>query len=182
MIEIGAWVLIVPPRSLTRKNADGSERVTVQTDCMDETITAIAPDGVQLAGRWFAAPATDATGGTVFLLHGFAEDSSSWGRARAGLLNPRGWNVAALDSRGYGQSGGRYATFGALEVEDIASWLDAVGDRLAPRPSFAVGPAPSASGKIVLWGRSMGAAIALRAAAREPRIQCARTRVAHGGT
>jgi competence protein ComEC len=163
VIEIGAWVLIVPPRSLTRKNADGTDRVALQIDCMGEAITAIAADGVQLAGRWFAAPANEATGGTVFLLHGFAEDSLSWGRARAALLNPRGWNVAALDSRGYGQSGGRYATFGALEAADIGAWLDAVGERLAPT-------APSTSVKIVLWGRSMGAAIALRAAEHEPRI------------
>jgi competence protein ComEC len=163
VIEIGAWVLIVPPRSLTRKSADGSERVNFQSDCIGEAITAIAPDGVQLAGRWFAAPANEATAGTVLLLHGFAEDSSSWGRARAMILNPRGWNIAALDSRGYGQSGGRYATFGALEAGDVGAWLDAVGDRLTRS-------APSAPVKFVLWGRSMGAAIALRAAGREPRI------------
>ncbi len=162
MVEIGAWVLIVPPRSARNQTAESIDRFN-DDDCTGESIAAVAPDGARLAGRSFPAPGDDAAGRVVLLLHGFAEDSSSWGRARAALLNPRGWNVAALDSRGYGRSEGPYATFGALETGDIGAWVEILGGRLARA-------VPSAPIKLVLWGRSMGAAIALRAAAREPRI------------
>jgi alpha-beta hydrolase superfamily lysophospholipase len=78
-------------------------------------------------------------------------------------LNRHGWNVAVLDSRGYGQSDGPYGTFGGLEASDIRAWLDLLAERLArvdPRLRF----------QPVLWGRSMGAGIAVRTAAAEPRL------------
>ena len=54
-----------------------------------------APDGARLAGHWYPAPGSDATGRTVLLLHGFAEDSTVWEASRATMLNRHGWNVAA---------------------------------------------------------------------------------------
>ena len=68
-----------------------------------------------------------------------------------------------LDSRGYGQSDGPFATFGGREAGDIRAWLDSLSERIARiDPASSVCP--------VLWGRSMGAAIAMRAAAAEPRL------------
>ena len=58
---------------------------------------------------------------------------------------------------------GTFSTFGGLEARDIQAWLDelarAVGSGLDPDLLF----------QPVLWGRSMGAAIALRAAALDSR-------------
>jgi alpha-beta hydrolase superfamily lysophospholipase len=97
------------------------------------------------------------------LLHGFAEASSALEARRAAALNRHGWNVAVLDSRGYGQSGGPFPTFGAHETADIRAWLDLLSARIARiDPMVPFHP--------VLWGRSMGAAIALRTAAAEPRL------------
>ena len=96
------------------------------------------------------------------MLHGFAEASTALEARRAAALNQHGWNVASLDSRGYGQSEGPYATFGGREAGDIQVWLDSLAERIARvEPALVFQPA--------LWGRSMGAAIALRAAALDHR-------------
>jgi pimeloyl-ACP methyl ester carboxylesterase len=79
-------------------------------------------------------------------------------RARGAALAERGWNVVLIDNRARGQSEGAFCTFGTLDAEDMQCWLDALGERIGP------GFAP------VLWGRSMGAAIAMRAASLDARI------------
>ena len=82
---------------------------------------------------------------------------------RAAALNRHGWNVAVLDSRGYGQSGGAFPTFGGHEAGDIAAWLEFLSRTNRPID-------PDVPFQPVLWGRSMGAAIALRTAAAEPAL------------
>ena len=52
---------------------------------------------------------------------------------------------------------------GAARVGDVRAWLDALADRAA-------GPNPTSPFQPALWGRSMGAAIALRTAAEDHRI------------
>src|SRR5205807_1642068 len=80
-------------------------------------------------------------------------------RARADGVFARGWNVAVLDARGYGDSGGHHASFGGREVDDLRAWVDAVAARVGPGLRLAA------------WGRSMGAGVALRASADDPRIR-----------
>ena len=121
-----------------------------------------AADGAKLSGRWYPAPEPPATGRTVLLLHGFADDASAWEASRASMLNRHGWNVAALHSRAYGNSEGPHASFGGREAADVRAWLDALSDRVAALN-------PAASFQPALWGRSMGAAIALRTAAEDDR-------------
>ena len=96
------------------------------------------------------------------MLHGFAETSRALEAARGAALNRYGWNVAALDSRGHGESEGHFSTFGGLEARDIQRWLDELPARVARTD-------PALSFRPVLWGRSMGAAIALRAASVDSR-------------
>ena len=127
-----------------------------------DSIVARAGDGARLVARWFPAPGHGVTGRTVLLLHGFAETSRALEASRAAALNRFGWNVAALDSRGHGQSEGAFSTFGALEARDIQGWLDELARRLAHTEEELIF-------QPVLWGRSMGAAIALRAAALDSR-------------
>ena len=160
VIELGAWALVMPYRSVAKSAVfpPGGGALPDEVD----SIVARASDGARLVARWFPAPGPGATGRTVLLLHGFAETSRALEAARAAALNQCGWNVAALDSRGYGQSEGHYSTFGGLEARDIQAWLDELAGRLArtaAAPPF----------RPVLWGRSMGAAIALRAAALDSR-------------
>jgi competence protein ComEC len=122
-----------------------------------ERIGVLSRDGVRLAGAW--RPATGPpTGRTALLVHGLGEDRHAL-RGRAEALAARGWNVALLDARDRGESGGRWTTFGAREAPDLAAWLDEIAGRVAP-----------ATFVPVAWGRSMGAAIGLRCAAETGRL------------
>ena len=145
VVEWGAWALVLPRRRLNGDETDEGP---------GEPIEAVAADSVRLAGLWH--PAAGAAQGTLLLLHGFAEPTSLRGRIEA--MNRRGWNVASLDSRGHGRSGGVHPTFGGREAGDVRAWIDALAGRLGPSP------------RVAAWGRSMGAAVVMRAAADDARI------------
>ena len=106
IVEYGAWTLIVPPRGKRGGGNGGDEATPRAPGLPSEPIAIRAADGAKLTGRWYPAPGVTATGRTVLLLHGFADNASAWEGSRVSMLNRHGWNVAALDSRGYGDSDG----------------------------------------------------------------------------
>jgi pimeloyl-ACP methyl ester carboxylesterase len=107
-------------------------------------------DGVRLVAWSF--PTSGARRGTVIYLHGVGSSrGASIGPARH--LTARGFDVLAYDSRAHGESEGEACTYGFHEKRDLRRILETV----TARP-------------IVLLGHSMGAAIALQAAAGEPRV------------
>jgi len=147
VVEFGAWILVTPGRPLALPADDPYPGEPIQTS---------ASDGARLVGTWHGHPEAD--GRTLLLLHGLAEGRQMM-RARADGIFARGWNVAVLDARAYGDSGGGLASFGGREVADLGLWVDAVARKVGPGLRLAV------------WGRSMGAAVALRAAADAPRVR-----------
>jgi len=161
VVEFGAWAMVVPPR--TRRDAKADDGDAPDREAPVEPIEVRAPDGARLVGRFLPARGPIPSGRTVVLLHGFAETSSALEGRRMAALSRHGWNVAAVDSRAYGQSDGPYATFGGREVSDIGAWMD----RLAEHASHQEPPPVS---RFALWGRSMGAQIAVRTAAQDARV------------
>ena len=152
VVEWAAWTMVTPGRRLGTAEVEAGPGERIETR---------AGDGTRLAGVWVPARAEDGEvpdrKGTVLLLHGFAEPPSAM-NGRVGALTRCGWDVAALDLRGYGRSEGDHSSFGGREASDLRAWIDALAGRIGPAAGVAV------------WGRSMGAAIALRAAAEDPRI------------
>jgi len=117
----------------------------------DQAFEAVEFDGagVKLKGWWFHAGGKR---GTIVVLHGVADNrGASVGIAQR--FTARGFDVVAYDSRAHGESGGDACTYGFYEKEDLRRVLDRVGAR-----------------PIVLFGFSMGAAIALQEAAVDPRV------------
>lgn len=109
-----------------------------------------AGDGVVLRG-WRCASTTPSRG-TIVYLHGIADNRSS----AVGVIErftARGFAVIAYDGRAHGQSGGDACTYGFFEKRDLRKVIDAIG-----------------GGRVVLIGTSLGAAVALQAAADDPRI------------
>jgi len=153
VVEFGAWFLI-SPRRLDEGEAEESPLVASA-----KPIRARAPDGVELAGLWLRAPRP--SGRTMILVHGFMDGPATMIADRGEALLDRGWNVAAIALRGHGPSGGLVSSFGGLEATDLRAWVDSLAGLLPPGEPLVP----------VVWGRSMGAAIALRAAAIDPRIQ-----------
>jgi uncharacterized protein len=90
--------------------------------------------------------------GTIVYLHGVADNRAS----AAGVIDrfaPRGFDVVAYDSRAHGESEGKACTYGFFERDDLRSIVDTLE-----------------AGPVVLLGTSLGAAVALQHAARDPRV------------
>jgi uncharacterized protein len=90
--------------------------------------------------------------GTLVYLHGIADNRTS----AAGVIDrfgQRGFDVVAYDSRAHGESAGDVCTYGFFEKRDLDRVLRTVD----------LGP-------IVLFGTSLGAAVALQEAASDARV------------
>jgi len=119
------------------------------------------PDGcanVTFAGAgvsldaWRCAATAERRGSLIYL-HGVADNRGS----SAGVVQryrSRGFDVVAYDSRAHGHSTGDNCTYGFYEKRDLAQVIDTL-----------------AEGPVVVVGTSLGAAVALQAAAEDPRIR-----------
>ncbi|MFO0956044.1 MAG: ComEC/Rec2 family competence protein [Isosphaeraceae bacterium] len=150
-VVFGSWFLVSPGRT---PEANGDLSGEWQGGW--NPIEIRAADGTALGGSWMPASIdSDGPYGWVLLLHGMGED----GRAladRGAFMASLGWHVLRPDSRGLGRSGGQFLSYGARESADVRAWIDVL-------PMDADAP-------VVLWGRSMGAAIALKAAVEDDRV------------
>jgi uncharacterized protein len=129
-----------------------------------EELTLKSAEGIHLSCWLIKASGT--ARGTVIYLHGVSE-CKIIGLPIAVMLHQQGYNVFLLDSRRHGYSGGTYCTYGFYEKHDACTVID----YLLSRKDLTVG-------KIGLFGRSMGAAIAIQAAAMDTRVSAI---VAEGG-
>jgi len=123
-----------------------SDVVTPPSTCAPAAFTGL---GVNLAG-WRCRAATERRG-TMIYLHGIADNRSS----AVGVVDRFtriGFDVVAYDSRAHGESGGAACTYGFFEKEDLQLVIDGV------------------EGPVVLVGTSLGAAVALQQAGRDPRV------------
>ena len=115
-----------------------------------ESLTLRAADGVELTA-WFM-PASGKARATVLFLHGNAENISTHFFSVA-WMPAEGFNVLALDYRGYGGSAG------APSLPGIQLDIDAALEALLAHPDVD-------ARRIVLFGQSLGGALAIHYAAR----------------
>jgi uncharacterized protein len=123
--------------------------VTVARPVGAEDVT-IQGDGVKLSGWLFHRPTSRR--GTVIYLHGSADNRVS-GLSVAERFAPRGFDVLLYDSRAHGESEGDACTYGYYEKRDLSRAID----------TLPVQP-------VLVIGVSLGGAVALQAAALDPRI------------
>jgi fermentation-respiration switch protein FrsA (DUF1100 family) len=124
-----------------------------------DTLQAVTSDGLHLRG-WFVpapGPPGEATGGgrvaplTLVVFHGNAENIA-FGLDLAQRARAAGWATALAEYRGYAGNPG------SPSEEGIARDGEAFVRAVAARPD--VDP-----GRLVIWGRSIGSAVAVRLAA-----------------
>jgi uncharacterized protein len=121
-----------------------------------EEIILPTEDGLRLSA-WFIK-ATDPPQGTIIYLHGVA-DCKIDGLRFAKFMHDHRFNIFMYDSRRHGYSEGKHCTYGYFEKYDVQTVINYLNNRNDIR-----------TGKIGIFGTSMGAAIALQAAARDNRI------------
>ena len=116
-----------------------------------QDIILIHPDGLRLHGWWLSA-ATEEVEGTVYFLHGNAQNVSTH-LMNVAWLPARGYQVFILDYRGYGLSEGRARLPGVLDDVQLGlDWLHASGRVEAP---------------LVVFGQSLGASLTATIMGRE---------------
>ena len=106
--------------------------------------------GVMLRG-WQCRP-SESSRGTIVYLHGVADNRGSATNVIR-RYTAKGFDVIAYDSRAHGESDGDVCTYGYFEKDDLRRIIDGVEHR-----------------PIILLGTSLGAAVAIQAAARDSRI------------
>jgi pimeloyl-ACP methyl ester carboxylesterase len=141
---LGFFMAIRPPRlTVPLRPEDVNLRV--------EAVTIHTADGLRLAGWLAVRPRAPA----VILLHGYPAEKSDL-LPLAAALHPR-FTVLLMDFRYFGESEGQVTTLGFRERDDVRRAVDLLHARgLTP---------------VGVFGFSMGGAVALLAAADEPRIR-----------
>jgi alpha-beta hydrolase superfamily lysophospholipase len=93
----------------------------------------------------------------LVISHGLAEHSGRYAQLAEQLVEERGYAVYALDHRGHGRSGGERANLGRFQyvVSDLGTFVGRAQRQHPDAPAF-------------LLGHSMGGAIALACAVRNP--------------
>jgi len=119
------------------------------------TLTIRAADDVQLTGNYYPPQQVPAPG--VLLLHQVDGQKEDWAQF-ASQLQETGFAVLALDLRGHGESGGE-KDWAAMPEDAVRAWS-------ALTMQEGVDPERTAIG-----GASVGANLALVAAANQPRVQ-----------
>lgn len=110
-------------------------------------------EGAGVVLRGWQCAAVEHSRGTIVYLHGVADNRSS-AVGPIARFTQQGYTVVAYDSRAHGQSEGRACTYGYFEKQDLSRVID----------TFASSP-------VVVVGTSLGAAVALQAAADDERIR-----------
>jgi pimeloyl-ACP methyl ester carboxylesterase len=150
----GAWatgMLVLAP------SPDGEREAPPEG--VRETLEIMRP-GARIRS-WVFEPAPGVAGGprgTLLMLHGIRDRKRNQiGRARAHAA--RGHRVIAVDSRGHGESSGKYLTYGVEEARDLRAVVDELQRRGQLVPPLGV------------VGSSYGGATALQLAALDPRVE-----------
>jgi uncharacterized protein len=142
------------PQRIPLRGPQSAKAIAVRFGADLQDISISARDEVQLRG-WFASP-TNANGDAVILLHGVGDNREGMG-GFAELFLSKGYAVLLPDSRGEGESGGRFPTYGIKETDDVHRWFDWLTAQKHPRCIFGM-------------GESMGAAILLQSVREETRF------------
>ena len=150
--------LLLQPR---RRSAEFYRKLGLPTnpsevDLLYEEIVVSTTDNTKLDG-WLIKAAAPVKG-TIIYLHGVA-DCKIDGIRFAKLMHDNHFNIFLYDSRRHGNSDGKYCTYGFYEKHDVSRVID----YLAARNDIELG-------KVGLFGPSMGAAVAIQAAAIDKRI------------
>jgi fermentation-respiration switch protein FrsA (DUF1100 family) len=159
LLVAGPLILLKP----IRRKKDWYARFTNLLEPKDaglpqENVTVETFDGLKLS-CWFVLQKKKARG-TIIYLHGVG-DCKIAGVSFVRSLYNKGFNIFLYDSRQHGESEGYYCTYGFYEKHDVS----AVISYLQSRKDIKIG-------KIGVFGTSMGGAVAIQAAAIDPRIAC----------
>jgi pimeloyl-ACP methyl ester carboxylesterase len=151
----GPFILHPQRHEITADQIAAADQAFAREEAKREDLVVTARDGVVLRGWKICAQKPN--GKWVLLLHGRSQNRLSM-LGYANFLLSSGYSVVMMDARAHGESGGTISTYGHLERYDVSAVLDALSASENVSHAYA-------------FGESMGAAVALQAAAIDPRIE-----------
>lgn len=167
LLSVAAAVFAIAPLVILQPSRRDREWYRRHTNILEpkdaglpqEDFEVTTGDGLRLRG-WIISQAARGIEpkGTVIFLHGIGDNRNA-GLPLAMTLFRQGFSTVLFDSRRHGESEGAFCTYGFNEKHDLVTIINYLESRADLR-----------TGKIGLFGTSMGAAIAIQAAAIEPRI------------
>jgi dipeptidyl aminopeptidase/acylaminoacyl peptidase len=164
LITAGAIIFVFGPLLLLQPHLRTREWYSTFTNLLEPDDAGLPQENIVLETKegfnlscWFVKQAGTSRG-TIIYLHGVG-DCKIGGVPYARLFHNQGFNVFLYDSRRHGNSGGQYCTYGFYEKHDLSLVID-----------YLLGRHDVHIGNIGVFGTSMGAAIALQAAAIDKRI------------
>ena len=149
------YILHPVRHEITLDQIKSADQLFAQIGARRTDLVATGSDGVILRG--WKVRAAHPNGNWVLLLHGRSQNRLSMMGYAKFLLNSS-YNVVMLDARAHGESGGLISTYGHVERYDVKAVMDALTASEHVDHAYAL-------------GESMGAAVALQAAAVDPRIE-----------
>lgn len=90
-----------------------------------ESFQTTNPEGTRIAGWWLPSETAD---GTVMMVHGFGQNKSSMLQRASAIVEAK-FNVALIDLRARGESGGDRFDIGPAAASDVLAAVDAIRDR-----------------------------------------------------
>jgi alpha-beta hydrolase superfamily lysophospholipase len=146
LVEASSRIPAMAANGLLRPHRRATQNVTPES-CEAATFSGA---GVMLKG--WRCRASGRPRGTIIYLHGVADNRGS-ASSIIQRYTAKGFDVIAYDSRAHGDSEGSICTYGYFEKDDLRRIVDLIEHR-----------------PIVLMGNSLGAAVAIQAAAGDTRI------------
>lgn len=156
--NIGPSILLKPLRRSQEYYREKYPWLTPQQAGLpQENVTILTADGLTL--HCWLIKANSSPRGTIIYIHGVGDNKIS-GIARAKLFHENGFHVLLPDMRRHGESEGEYCTYGYYEKDDVSRMIDFLHTR-----------ADLEVARLMVFGLSMGAAMALQTAVMDDRIQ-----------
>ena len=150
LVRDRAMILVHPPR-LPVSVLPESAGFTIY-----ETVTLQTEDGIDLRA-WYMPP--DEEGAAVIYVHGLGGNRQLM-LEQAAAVYRYGYGALLLDLRSHGESGGEISTLGYYEPRDVRAALDFLLAQPEVNPE-----------RIGIFGESLGAITAIRAAAQMPELR-----------
>lgn len=150
------YKVVKPARRMLTEEAQAVKELAVSLPAPQKVSFKSADSRLNLCGYFYPSPGSRSA---IILCHGFHGGAVDTHKP-ACFAQANGYNALTLDFRGCGESDGKTTSVGVWEVEDLLGALE----YLRSRPE--IDPA-----RIAVYGYSMGGAVAIMAAQRDPGIR-----------
>ena len=122
-----------------------------------EYFSLLTPDGLTISAFRVLPEDSVVKKGTIVFLHGIRR-TKECSFPMASFFSKKGYDCFAMDLRSHGDSSGDFITFGNSEHRDVSSFIDYISENFG------------LENRVVLWGQSLGAAVAFLTAESDARV------------